>query len=198
MKLQHPIVIVLTMAFCSANSMAATYKCTDTNGKTSYQSSPCIEANKASEMNMKTGGLTDLSVVEKKQALATKLQTQEQQEQHIRLEKMAQIKQQAIDQSELNQQLIRKNPQQFSAFAIPPYKPDNLPPFVKQFENRLPEIEYFRGVAAVKALETDECRRVEAVNLSVRSKAAQFVFSVDCSSAKTFFYTETELVKKHE
>jgi hypothetical protein len=66
---------------------------------------------------------------------------------------------------------------------------------VKHYETRLPEIEKFRRLAAKKALATGECVRVESDELSAKSSSEQLVFSVDCSSAKTFYFNEKELAE---
>jgi len=199
MKLVQSITVMIVTALFSGSSYSGVYKCTDEFGKTAYQSSPCAEENKAIAINIKTGSQTDLSL-QLKQKLKNKQQEQEEQKQREaelkqKIEREAKRKKDFAEQSELNQQLIKNNPIQFSAFAIPPYTLDSLPTLVKQHEQRLPEIVKFRRLAAQKALSTGECKRVESAELSVRSKPDQLVFSIDCSSAKTFFFNEAELVK---
>lgn len=198
MKLIQSIIAILAMTLFSGSILAGVYKCTDDKGNTAYQAAPCAEENVASEINIKTGGHTDLSVKrkqeEEKEELDLELQKKQEAEKQKKIELEEKRKKDAAEQSALNQQLIRDNHIQFSAFAIPPYKFDKLSAFVKQFEARLPEIEKFRRLAAQKALSTGECIRVEGDELSVKSKADQLVFKVDCSSAKKFFFNESELV----
>lgn len=195
MKLIASIVVMLFTTLFTQNILAGVYKCTDNQGNTSYQSSPCADANKALEIDIKTGGSTDLAIQLKQQEQNRTLKQLQQAEQQKLKEQIAQRKKDAIEQSAINQQLIKDNSVQFSAFSIPPYEPDNLPDFVKLHEARLPEIEKFRRLAAKKALSTGNCIRVEDDQLSVKSQTGKLVFSVDCSSAKTFFYNEAELLK---
>ena len=199
MKYIQSIVIMIITTFFSATCYSGVYKCTDEQGKTAYQSAPCAQEHKALKIDMKTGGQTDLSLKLKQKLELNKQQEEEQKlkeaEQKQKIEREAKRKKDFASQSKLNQQLVKNNPVQYSAFAIPPYTIDKLPELVKKYEARLPEIEKFRGLAAKKALSTGECKRVEAANLSVKSKPEQLVFSVDCSSAKTFNYTEAELAQ---
>jgi hypothetical protein len=195
MKLLQFAAAILATALFSSSASARVYKCTGELGETKYQSSPCVEANKVSEINMQTGGLTDLSIRQKKQKLVDELQKQQMADAQKKIELEEKRIKSSKKQSELNQQLIRNNPIRFSAFAIPPYAPDELTELVKEFEARLPEIEKFRRLAALKALSTGECKRVEGDELSVKSKADELVFSVDCSSAMTFQYSESELIE---
>ncbi|MGZ8152881.1 MAG: DUF4124 domain-containing protein, partial [Methylovulum sp.] len=94
-----------------------------------------------------------------------------------------------------NQFLIKNNPEKFSAFSIPPYVPDDLPDLVKNYPPRLPEIERLRRQAAEKALASESCMRVEAVELHSKSTKKALAFSVDCSSGKNFYFTEQELAE---
>ncbi|MCK5661873.1 MAG: DUF4124 domain-containing protein [Thiotrichaceae bacterium] len=195
MKSVQPLVAILATTLFSGSILAGAYKCTDEEGNISYQSAPCAKENTAAEINMKTGGLTDLSIEQKKNELAQEIQNQQAAEQLKIQEQIAKRKYEAMTQSALNQQLIKDHPQQFSAFAIPPYISDKLPTLVKQYESRLPEIEKFRRLAAQKALASGECLRVESDQLSSKSTTKQLVFSIDCSSAKSFHFNETELSK---
>jgi hypothetical protein len=54
---------------------AGVYKCTDASGKKIYRSVPCVEGQKKVELNVKTGGSTDLNAKENEQA-----QSQQEQE----------------------------------------------------------------------------------------------------------------------
>lgn len=176
---------------------AGVYKCTDANGKQIYRATPCAAGHRRVELNVKTGGATDLNQQENQQALSQ--QEQEAKETHKKLEeqeqtqKQSQLKQSALDESAKNQFLIKNNPQKFSAFAIPPYKFDDLTPLVKTYQNRLPDIERFRRQAAEKSLATGQCGRVESVELSEKSLKNALVILVDCSSAKKFYVSEQEL-----
>ena len=115
-----------------------------------------------------------------------------QQEQEI-LKKQQDLKQSAINENAKNQFLVKNNPKTFSAFAIPPYNPDNLPPLIKKFENRLADIERMRREAAEKTLATGECGRVESVELNQKSTRDSLVILVDCSTSKKFYINEQEL-----
>ncbi len=187
------------MALFSGHALASVYKCTDRHGKTAYQASPCAEEKTALKIDLTTGGATDLAARQKQKEQEKQLKQQKELEQKIEKEKLlakeAKRKKDATEQSAINQQLIKDNPVQYTAFAIPPYQHDKLPPLVKKIEARLPEIEKFRRLAAQKALATGDCIRVESDELSVTSQANLLVFSVGCSTAKNFQYTETELLK---
>ena len=195
MKLVQSIVVMLVATLFSGISYSGVYKCTDDQGNTAYQSSPCALENKALEIDIKTGGKTDISLQLKQKEQEQEDLKQQEAEQKKQVEQETQRKKDLAEQSEINQQLIKNNPIQFTAFAIPPYTLNKLPELVKKYEVRLPEIEKFRRFAAQKALSTGECKRVEAANLSVKSKPEQLVFSINCSTAKTFYFNEAELEK---
>lgn len=196
MKVVKLTVSLVAMVLFSSNALSGVYKCTNDQGQTAYQSAPCAEDNSAIKIDMKTGGTTDLAAKLKQQENENELLKQQEIEKQNQLAKETKRQQNAIEQSEINQQLIKDNTVQYTAFAIPPYEHDKLPALVKVFEARLPEIEKFRRLAAQKALATGECKRVESSQLSVKSQTDQLVFSIDCSSARTFHFTESELVKK--
>lgn len=190
--------LILFFALCwPLFSSAGVYKCTGVDGRTDYQSSPCTENHKAVQINTKTGSKVDLNDLENRQVQANEqqkqLETQKQAEEQARLEAIAQRKQLARAQSDLTLALIKSNPMQFSAFAIPPYDPDNLPAGIRPFEERLPEIEKFRRLAAQKALAGGKCQRVEADELNAKSTKEQLVFLVNCSSGATYYFNEAEL-----
>jgi hypothetical protein len=180
--------------FFSACYFAGIYKCTDANGKTNYQTKSCDDEHKTIEINIKTGSSNELDE-QKQQELSEQKEQEEQLEQELMSKKINQLKQEATSESAKNQFLIRNNPENFSAFSIPPYDFDDLPALVKNFQNKLPEIERFRRQAAEKALSTNQCKRVEASELSIKSTKKTFIFSVDCSSGKNFQYTGQELTK---
>jgi len=185
----------LAITLFSNLSLASVYKCTDKQGKTAYQSSPCAEEKKALKIDIGTGQSVDLSVKLKQQQAEVELQKQQEIEKQQKISKELQRQKDATEQSAINQQLIKDNPIQYTAFAIPPYLHDKLSPLVKPFASRLPEIEKFRRLAAQKALSTGECHRVESDQLSIQSKIDLLVFSIDCSSAKNFLFNEKELLK---
>ncbi len=195
MKFFPSFVILFLTIHYSQNIIAGVFKCTDNQGNTSYQSSPCAEKNKAIKIDVKTGGSTDLGLQLKRQALDQELITQKQAEQEKLIAREEKRKKDSAEQSAINQQLIKNNPIQFSAYAIPPYSPDKLSDLIKKFEARLPEIERLRRLAAQKALATGECIRVEDDQLNLKSTLKKLVFSVDCSTAKTFYFNESELLK---
>lgn len=191
---------IFLIALClSFDTWAGVYKCTDADGQTHYQSSPCTEEGKAVQINTKTGSQVDLNALENQKAQATEQKKQQeaqrQAEEQARLDAIAQRKQLAQAQTELTQALIKQNPMQFSAYAIPPYNPDDLPKLAKPFEERLPDIEKFRRMAAQKALATGKCQRVEADELNARSSKEQLVFLINCSSGTAYYYTESELTE---
>jgi hypothetical protein len=190
--------LVFVFALClSVDSWAGVYKCTDASGHTDYQSSPCAQEHKSIQMNPKTGGSVDLTAKEQQQALSTEQQKQQEQqkqaEEQAKLDEIAQRKKLAQAESELTQTLIKQNPLQFSAYAIPAYDPDKLSGLVKQFELRLPEIEKFRRLAAQKALASGKCQRVEADELNQKSTQELLVFLINCSTGTSFHFNETEL-----
>ncbi len=195
MKLIQSVVFMVSTTLFTTSVSAGIYKCSDDQGNTSYQAKPCAEEKKAIEIDVKTGGSTDLSIQKKKKEKELALKKQEEIDRQKLMELEARRKKNAKEQSALNQQLVKDNPIQYSAFSIPPYRVDRLPDVVKLYEARLPEIEKLRRFAAKKALATGGCERVEASHLSVKSAADQLVFSVDCSSASTFFFNEQKLLK---
>ncbi len=186
-------IVLIVAALFSTQCLAGVFKCTDASGNTSYQSQPCAEEKQAFEMNVKTGSAVDLNQQQKQEELAEEEKRRLKQEAQQRLLEKEQRKKDTLTESAITQALINSNPKQYSAFAIPPYDPDKLPAIVKQFENRLPEIEKFRRLAAQKALATGECQRVEADELNLKSQEDSLVFLVDCSSGKSFYFNETEL-----
>ena len=188
---------IFFLALClTFDAWAGVYKCTDAAGKTFYQSSPCADVSQAAEMNTKTGGSTDLIAEEKKKAQELELKKQQemqaQGQQQAQLQAIADRKQLAQAESALTQTLIKQNPQQFSAYAIPSYDPEKLPDLVRIYEERLPDIEKFRRLAAQKALASGKCQRVEADELSNKSSKEHLVFMVNCSSGN-FYFNEAEL-----
>ena len=188
---------VLGLLF-SMSLSAGVYKCTDAKGNKIYRSVPCSEGQSNLKLNVKTGGYTDLNAKEQQETLSQQEQeaqaAQKRQEEEQQAQKLATFKQSVLDESAKNQFLIKNNPNKFSPFAIPPYKYDDLTPFVKTFQNRLPDIERLRRQGAEKALATGQCGRVESVELSEKSTKSALVVLVDCSTAKKFYFTEQELV----
>ncbi len=177
----------------SACSFAEIYKCTAVNGKTDYQSKPCDSEHTTAQINVKTGNATTEQDQEK-QLLSEKEQEEARELEQLQ-KKQAQLKQDAINESAKNQFLIKNNPEKFSVFAIPPYNPEELPDLVKNYQNRLPDIERLRRQAAEAALASGQCKRVEADELHDKSTKRALVFLVNCSSGKSFYFTEQELAK---
>jgi hypothetical protein len=188
------IVVFLGILF-SAHASAGVYKCTGADGKTAYQSKPCVEGQHNIELNVKTGGSTDLDEQQKQQQEQQKKIDQDKLEQDkLERDKLKQ-RQAAADESARNQFLIKNNPEKFSAYAIPPYQFDQLPDVVKYHQSRLPDIERFRRQAAERALASGQCDRVEASELNERSTQDALVFLINCSSGKNFYFTEQELTQ---
>ena len=183
----------------SAYATAGIYKCTDANGNTEYRSSPCQTGHSNVEINIKTGTSTNLDDKNNQQATAQKEQQaaleKQKLDQEQLLKKQANINRDAINESAKNQFLIKNNPDKFSAYAIPPYVPDKLPDLVKIYQARLPEIERLRRQAAEKALASNQCIRVESVELNNKSTKNELMFLVNCSSGKSFYFKEQEIMK---
>ncbi|MCF6202096.1 MAG: DUF4124 domain-containing protein [Methylococcaceae bacterium] len=194
MKFIQPVMMICITLF-STSVLAGIYKCTDDRGNTSYQAKPCSGEKKAIEIDVKTGSSTNLSVLKKKKEKELELKKRQEIDRQKLIELEAGRKRDAKEQSSLNQQLVKNNPIQYSAFSIPPYRIDRLSDIVKEYETKLPDIEKLRRFAAKKALASGECMRVEASHLSKKSSDDQLVFSVDCSSANTFYFNEQELLK---
>lgn len=176
---------------------AGVYKCTDASGNKTYRSKPCAEGQNKVELNVKTGGSTDLNQQENQKALSQQEQeakeAQKKLEEQDLLQKQSPLKQSALDENAKNQFLIRNNLQKYSALAAPPYKFDDLTPLVKIYQNRLPDAERFRRQATEKSLATGQCGRVESVELSDKSTKDALAILVDCSSAKKFYVSEQKL-----
>lgn len=192
--------LLLLIALLPFESWAGVYKCTDTSGHTFYQSSPCHDENKSVQINPKTGSSSDLTAQQQQQAISAEQLKQEklqqQAEEQAKLNALAERRKQAQAESELTQAMIKQNPLQFSAYAIPAYNPDKLSTLVKPYESRLPEIERFRRLAAQKALATGQCQRVEDDELNSRSQLNLLVFLVNCSSGANLYFNENELTQK--
>ncbi|GAB6140099.1 hypothetical protein JCM14076_08280 [Methylosoma difficile] len=192
------VLFAIFACLLSAQASATVYKCVNAQGKTDYQSSPCSEDNsKKAQVNLTSGNAIDLD--EEKRLAEQKEQQRKAQEEKDRAEQQrialeyAQLKKDSEAESAKNQLLIKQNPGKFSAYAIPPYKLDNLTSLVKAFKNQLPEIEKLRGAAALKAIASAECGRAEDVELSERSKLDALVFLVNCSSGKTLYFNKQDL-----
>lgn len=192
-------VLFILGSVLSVNVAAGVYKCTDASGKTAYRQKACAAGDSNMELNVRTGSSVNLdelknqeTVQEKQQQSAIEQQKLEQQQLQ---QKKVKLRQDAIDESAKNQFLIKNNPQSYSPFAIPPYKPDQLSALVKVYQDRLPDIERMRRQAAEKALASGECVRVEAVELNIKSTKEALVFLVDCSTAKRFYINEHELAQ---
>jgi len=183
----------------SAYAFAGVYKCTDANGDTEYRSSPCETGHNNVEINIKTGASTNLDDINNQQALAQKEQQtaleKQKLEQEQLLKKQANTNREAINESAKNQFLIKNNPDKYSAYAIPPYVPEKLTDLVKTYQDRLPEIERLRRQAAEKALASGQCIRVESAELDSKSTKDALMFLINCSSGKSFYFKEQDLIK---
>jgi hypothetical protein len=181
----------------STQLSAGVYKCTDASGNKIYRSHPCVEGQKKVELNVKTGGATDLNEQENLQTLTQQEQAAKEEQKKLdeqqAQQKLAQFKQSVTDESAKNQFLVKNNPNKYSAFAIPPYKYDDLSPLVKTYQNKLPDIERMRRLASERVLATNQCGRVESVELSEKSTKDSLIILVDCSSAKKFYVSQQEL-----
>ncbi|NOT11667.1 MAG: DUF4124 domain-containing protein [Methylococcaceae bacterium] len=189
--------LLILGCFFSAHATAGIYKCTDSEGNTKYLSKPCAVGDKNIQINLKTGATTDLNkkqseeeLKQKEEQAKTEQQKLEEQAQQQRQEKLLND---ANQESAKNQFVIKNNPDKYSAYAIPPYVPDNLSALVKTYQDRLSDIERMRRQAAEKALNSGQCARVESSELNIKSKKNTLVFLVDCSSGKHFYFTELEL-----
>lgn len=176
---------------------AEVYKCIDASGNKIYKAIPCADGQKKLELNVKAGSSTDLTAKENEQAASQQEQQakeeQKKQNQEEAKQKLDKLKQDSADESAKNQFLVKNNPKQFSAYAIPPYQYEELTPFVKQYQARLPDVERMRRQAAEKVLATGQCGRVESAELSEKSNNNGLVFLIDCSTAKKFYISEAEL-----
>lgn len=143
------ITLLILGSLFSTCAFAGIYKCTDVTGKTNYQSKPCDQAQKTGQINVKIGGPSDPE--QGKQVLKQKEQDDKLRQERL-LRKETQLKQEARHESVKNQFLIKNNPEKFSAFSIPPYVSGQLPDVVKNYQNRLPEIERLRRQAAEKSI----------------------------------------------
>jgi CHAT domain-containing protein len=192
------LTLLIVGCFFSAYTSAAIYKCTDANGNTEYRSSPCETGRKNVELNVKTGASTNLDDKENQQALEQKekqaaLEKLEL-EQEALLKKQENTNREAMNESAKNQFLIKNNADKYSAYAIAPYITDKLPDLVKPYQARLPDIERFRRQSAEKALASNQCIRVESVELNSKSTQDALIFLVNCSSGKSFYFSEHELI----
>lgn len=193
------VTLLVLGSLFSAYATAGIYKCTDANGNTEYRSGPCTEGHDNVQINIKTGTSTNLDEKDRQQAIAQKEQQAALEKQKLDQEESLKIQanqqMEAIIESAKNQALIKNNPDKFSAYAIPPYVPENLPDLVKNYQDRLPEIERLRRQAAEKALMTGQCIRVESVELNAKSTRDALLFLINCSSGKSFYFKEQDLIK---
>lgn len=177
-------------------------KCISTAGKKEYTARPCNQGYSSSKLNINTGSATNEEDEQKqldlrKQKELAKIE-EEKKTRAENQEKQDAVNKEARIESEKNKTLIKENPKLYSPFAIPPYEPNNLSELVKKYQDRLAEIERMRRTAAEKALATGECERVESVELDAKSTKVLLTFLVNCSTGKSFFYTEADFLKKIE
>lgn len=191
------LTLVLLCILFSSYSHARIYKCTDSDGKKSYQKKPCENINKAAEFNVNTGGSVAVPDKRKQERVLEQQKAKEQARLDEIKRQKQEVKQQRIEatmeENKINLDIIKTNPKKFSAFAIPSYTLKNHPPLFDDFIERLPEIQRFRRWAAKKALFSGECDRVEASSLNLKSTQKTLVFLVECSNTKRFYFNETEL-----
>ena len=176
---------------------AGIYKCVNSEGKKSYQNSPCQSNSNAAELNLATGGSVAIDEKKQKELLLKQRQAEEQARLEEEKHKLQQLKQQRIAATEAenkkNLEIIKNNPGKFTAFAIPPYTLEDHPPLVDDFIERLPEIQKFRRLAAKKALFSGKCDRVEASELNLKSTKKSLIFLVECSNTQRMYFNESEL-----
>ncbi|MGR9073375.1 MAG: DUF4124 domain-containing protein [Gammaproteobacteria bacterium] len=189
---------LLLLGFISTGfAWAGVYKCTDAEGKTTYQKSPCTDKKNAKEINVLTGThktITDDSLLKEEEARAVEAKRQEIErqklEKKIRKEKLLK---EAREESRKNLAWIDSHKEEFSPYAIPPYSEKNAPDIVANFESRLPEIERFRRDVARKALADGQCDRVEASELDTKSSLDLLIFRIDCSNGSRLFFSELDV-----
>jgi hypothetical protein len=191
--------LILGCLFSAHVIAAGIYKCTDKEGNTKYLSKPCAEGDKNIEINLKTGASTDLNEKQsqeelKKKEAQAKTEKEQLEQQEIK-QKQEKLIRDANEESDKNQFLIKNNPGKYSAYAIPPYSPNQLTALVKTHQDRLPDIERMRRQAAEKALQSGQCARVESAELNNKSSKNSLVFYIICSSGKNFYFSEQELAK---
>ena len=187
------LILFLVILFNASQAAAGVFKCTDQDGKTSYQTTPCPETTNAAQINPETGTATKLVPVKTLHEQEKQQQQAEEMARQLAQLQKQQLAQETLTESLKNQQLIKNHPGQYSAFAIPPYAGDKAPAFAKNYSQRLPEIERLRRKAAITALAGEKCGRVESVELNQRSKADNLLILVDCSSGASFYFNERQL-----
>ncbi len=190
--------IVLISSFLFAGfANAGVYKCIDSEGKKSYQNSPCKQNASAAELNLATGGEVAIDEKRKQEILLQQRKAEEKARLEAKKRQEQQLKQQRIaaieEENKKNLEIIKNNPGKFTAFAIPPYTLEDHPSLIDDFIERLPEILKFRRLAAKKALFSGKCDRVEASELNLRSTKKNMVFLVECSNTRRIYLNETEL-----
>jgi hypothetical protein len=185
------ITLFILGSLFSVCTSANIYKCTDVTGKTDYQSIPCSSEHKSMQINLKTGRtVEEPNQVNQSEALGQEQQVEKLEEEQ---KKQSLLKQAALIESAKNQFLIKNDPKHYSTFSIPPYDPNHLPELINDYPNRLPDIERLRRLAAEKSISTGQCIRVEDSELHSKSTQKSLVFLVNCSSGKSFYFTEQEL-----
>lgn len=178
-------------------AIAKVHKCTNAAGDTVYSAAVCPEGYSNIAINLKKGSHIKLDAqankpdLEQEQQLIELKNQAEQQQQAEKLQ--AQWKQHTLDETAKNQFLVKNNPKQFSAVAIAPYSPDDLPDKIKNYADRLPDIERLRRLAAIKALASKQCERVENDELDALSHKNALLFVIDCNSGQHLHFTEQEL-----
>lgn len=185
--------LLLLSCFMAGAAEAAVFKCTDSEGNVKYWSKPCGDGEKNVEINVKTGGRIDQSADQGRRRAEQQAEAEKARSEQEASLKRRQLAADAARESALNQSFIKRHPDRYSAYAIAPYRPEQLPSAAMPYRDRLPEIERLRREASERALQGGRCRRVESSELNARSSAEALVFLIDCSSGKQFYISEKEL-----
>ncbi len=188
------LVTLLVIGSLSTAVNAQVYKCTDPEvRKVQYRDDNCPNGHKTEVIDVATG-----AVREKQNSPAPEL-IRLQQEQ-LALQKAAEEQAEKLrflqaikSESDTNLALLKSRSHQFSAMAIRPYQYDQLDSWQQPYQQRLPDIERMRRLAALKVLEQGQCQRVEASELSRSSRQDNLVFTVSCSNQPEILLTEQEL-----
>ena len=189
--------ILLCGVIYSCFAWAGVYRCADQNGKIAYQKTPCVNLEEAIELNVNTGGHKLLDKEEQAKLSSQIAELTEKQRIELAKQQKQQAKEKLLEESakeaQKNQAFIKYNKLRFSPYAIPPYTGKRFSSLADSFEERLPEIEQYRRIAAEKVLKSDQCRRIEASDLDPLSPLKKLRFWVECSNGKRIKFSEQDL-----
>jgi len=106
------------------------------------------------------------------------------------------------EEAKENQQLEAErmtHPEKFiEKGALSPYDRKNYPKFYRKFgSKRMKQIEKLRKKAAIAALRSGKCDRVELSELSTKATRKNLKFFIDCVNGERLFVTGKELSKKN-